>query len=53
MRKAHAHLNLQESDFNAVAEHLEQTLTEAGVEPEDINTIMAAVAALKPEVLNQ
>ncbi|PKL77774.1 MAG: group 1 truncated hemoglobin [Candidatus Melainabacteria bacterium HGW-Melainabacteria-1] len=53
MRKAHARLNLNESHFGAVAEHLQLTLSEAGVEPADLETIMAAVASLKPEVLNQ
>jgi hemoglobin len=52
MRKAHARLKLQESDFSAVAEHLQNTLQEAGVEPDDLGAIMGAVASLKPDVLN-
>lgn len=53
MRKAHAHLKLNATHFGAVAEHLEKTLTEAGVESDDISDIMTSVASLKPEVLNQ
>ena len=52
MRKAHARLDLNEGHFKAVAEHLQATLTAAGVESEDIQMIMGQVAGLKADVLN-
>lgn len=52
MRKAHARLDLNEDHFNAVAEHLQATLTEAGVDAADVALIMGQVAGLRSDVLN-
>jgi hemoglobin len=53
MREAHAHLDLNESDFQAVAEHLESALRSNGVADANVETIMSRVADLKAPVLNQ
>lgn len=53
MREAHAHLNLREEDFQAVAAHLETALRDNGVSEENIEQILARVAELKAPVLNQ
>ena len=52
MRKAHAHLNLTEDDFNAVAENLIATLQELSVGPDLIDEVIAIVATTKDDVLN-
>ncbi|PIW50537.1 group 1 truncated hemoglobin [bacterium (Candidatus Blackallbacteria) CG13_big_fil_rev_8_21_14_2_50_49_14] len=52
MRKAHAHLSLNEGHFMAVAEHLQATLQGGGVAADDLSAIMGQVASLKGEVLN-
>jgi hemoglobin len=54
LRKVHANITgLNETHFNAVAENLQKTLEELKVKKELIDQVMAAVASLKPEVLNQ
>ncbi|MFC6836766.1 group I truncated hemoglobin [Halomarina ordinaria] len=53
MREAHAHLDIDEPDFDAVARYLEAALRENGVSEEDTATIMDEVAALKAPVLNR
>lgn len=54
LRKAHANLpGLNETHFNAVAEDLHKTLEELNVKKELIDKVMAALASLKPDVLNQ
>lgn len=53
MRKAHANLDLKESDFAAIAEHLQATLEELKVEKGLIEEIMAVVASTKDDVLNR
>lgn len=53
MRKAHAHMNLSEGDFDAVLENLGAALQELNV-PEDLIARAAAVAmSVKDDVLNQ
>jgi hemoglobin len=54
LRKIHSTITgLNETHFNAVAEDLQKTLEELKVKKELIDQMMAAVASLKPEILNQ
>ena len=54
LRKAHANIpGLNETHFNAVAEDLQKTLEELNVKKDLIDKVMAALASLKPDVLNQ
>ena len=52
MREAHAHLNLSEDDFNAVAEHLQATLNELGVAQPLIDEVMLIAGSTYEDVLN-
>ncbi|MGV3773768.1 MAG: hypothetical protein ACO1QB_12760 [Verrucomicrobiales bacterium] len=53
LRKAHKNLpGLNETHFNAVAEHLQKTLEELKVKKELITQVMAAVGSLKGDVLH-
>lgn len=52
MQKAHANLDLTEEHFNAIAGHLQATLTELKVKQELIDKVMAVVASTKDHVLN-
>lgn len=54
LRKAHANIpGLNETHFNAVAEHLKSALTELKVKPEVIQEVMAIVGSVKDQVLNR
>jgi len=53
IRKAHANLDLRESDFAAIAETLEATLTKLKLSEELIGRIMAIVASTRNDVLNR
>jgi len=53
LRKAHASLDLKESDFGAIAEHLQATLEELKVDAKLIGEVMAVVATTKDAVLNR
>lgn len=53
MRKAHAHLDLDERDFQAVAKHLEAALRANGVDDAAVEQILSEVAKLKAPVLNR
>ena len=53
MREAHAALDLSESDFTAVAGHLDDTLAECGVDDEDREMVPSEVASLKPAILGR
>ncbi len=52
MREAHAHLNLKEEHFAAIAKHLTQALRTGGVSEDDITAILKVVATTHDEVLN-
>lgn len=55
LRDAHSALvqqGLNDSHFNAVAEHLQATLEEMGIMPSQISRIMKIVAGTRHEVLN-
>jgi hemoglobin len=53
MREAHAHLDINEADFEAVGAHLETALRTNGVSEENIESIMGEVVALKEPILNR
>lgn len=53
MREAHAHLDIDEADFDAVGEHLETALRTNGVSEENIEKVMAEVVALKQPILGR
>ena len=53
MRKAHASLDLKESDFSTIAEHLQATLEELKVDAKLIGEVMTVVATTKNAVLNR
>ena len=53
MRKAHSNLGLNDTHFNAVAEHLQATLEELKVKKELVDQIMALAGSLRSEVLNR
>lgn len=53
MREAHAHLAIEDTDFDAVAEHLEAALRENGVRDENVETIMTEVEALRDPIVNR
>lgn len=52
LRAAHAHLDLTEAHFAAVAGHLQDTLVELGVPSELIEEVMAIAASTHDDVLN-
>lgn len=53
MREAHAHLDVDEADFDAVATHLERALRDNGVDDDNVEAIMSEVVALKDPVLGR
>ena len=56
MREAHKRLvddGLDDSHFNAVAVHLQNTLEELGVPAELVNQVMATAAGTRDDVLNR
>jgi hemoglobin len=52
MREAHAHLNLTEEHFSAIAEHLKATLEELNVAEDLISQAMEIAASTHDDVLN-
>ncbi len=53
LRKAHRNLDLKESDFNAIAGHLQATLKELKIDDKLIAEVMAVAASTKDEVLDK
>ena len=53
LRTAHASLDLKESDFNAIAGHLQATLKELKIDDALIGEVMAVAASTKDAVLNK
>jgi hemoglobin len=53
MRKAHAHLDLTEADFNVIAGHLQNTLKELKLDAKLIQEVMTMAASTKNAVLNK
>ena len=52
LREAHQHMHLQESHFNAVAEHLVNTLRDLNVGQGLIDEVVSIVLTTKNDVLN-
>jgi hemoglobin len=53
MRDAHAHLDIEQDDFDAVATYLDTALRENGVRGENVEAIMSEVAALEDPILDR
>ncbi|MFH5801276.1 group 1 truncated hemoglobin [Haladaptatus sp. CMAA 1911] len=53
MREAHAHLDIDETDFEAVGAHLETALRSNDVSEENIEKVMDEVVALKEPILDR
>ncbi len=51
--KAHANLDLRESDIAAIAENLQATLTELKLREDLISRVRAIVPSTKDDVLNR
>ena len=51
--KAHKHLDPKESDFNAIAGHLQATLKELKIDDKLIAEVMAVAASTKDDVLDK
>lgn len=51
LRQAHRKLNITEEDFELAADLLEETLEEADVTDEDIETIMKVIRSTKPDIV--
>jgi hemoglobin len=52
LKEAHARLNITEEAFALVATALAESLQESGMEEADISTMLAAVGALKDDVVS-
>ena len=52
LRKAHEHLNLDESHFDAVAEHFKATLEELKIPNHIITETLAIIMTTRDDVLN-
>ncbi len=50
---AHQNMNISDADFGTVATILKQTLEDAGVEPEDLDTIIGIVASTKDQIVTK
>ncbi|RBI63870.1 group 1 truncated hemoglobin [halophilic archaeon] len=53
MRDAHAHLDIDEDDFDTVGRYLESALRMNGVDEDDVEAIMSEVRLLKDPVLDR
>lgn len=51
LAEAHKHLKITSEDFDMVAELLEETCEEAGVEDDDVKAILALVASTKEQIV--
>jgi hemoglobin len=52
LREAHRPLNLREEHFAAVLQNLQETLEELKMSPPLLAEVLAAVTALRPQILN-
>ena len=52
MAAAHEGLDISGEQFDRVGGHLQDSMAELGVEPEDVSTIMGVVASLKGDVVS-
>ncbi|MFC5970936.1 group 1 truncated hemoglobin [Halomarina salina] len=53
MREAHAHLDIGDAEFDAVAEHLESALRVNGVGDENVTAILDEVESLRAPVVGR
>ncbi|MBS1826352.1 MAG: PAS domain-containing protein [Acidobacteria bacterium] len=53
MRSTHRHMAISQRDFDRVAGHLQTTLVELGVDGQTVTEVLAAVAPLANEIVNQ
>lgn len=53
MREVHAHLNLSEADFNAVAGHLVATLEHLKIPQVSIDTVINLIAGLEYDIVTR
>jgi hemoglobin len=53
MAKAHTGMNLQENHFQAIVNHLHDSLEHFGVSGGDIDTALTKVASLKDDILHK
>ena len=51
MEEAHAHLRITGRDFDRVARHLVETLTDYGIAEADVDEVVAAIAPLRPHIV--
>ena len=52
MSRAHSRLRIEQRHFDAVAEHLVETLRELGVEEDTVQDVVAAVGPLAAQIVN-
>ena len=53
LEQAHSHMAISNEQFDRVAEHLANNLTDHGVEPADLATILEIVAATRSDIVNE
>ncbi|MEY4667329.1 MAG: hypothetical protein RL518_28 [Pseudomonadota bacterium] len=53
MRQAHQHLNITHSAFDAMTAALESSLRKAGMESEDVATLLTTLQSFRSEVVSQ
>ncbi|MFP5272615.1 group I truncated hemoglobin [Coleofasciculus sp.] len=53
MERAHAGLDLQAEHFEAIANHLAESLAEYGLTQEEINSVLERISTLKEAVLHK
>lgn len=53
MRESHTHLDIDQDDFDAVAEYLAVALRENGVSDENVEAIMTEVATFEDPILDR
>lgn len=53
MRAAHAHLDLTDAHFDAIAGHLKATLEQLGVAPDLVGDVLSIVETTRTDVLNR
>jgi hemoglobin len=51
MEEAHAHLRITARDFDRVARHLVETLTDYGIADADVDEVVAAIGPLRPHIV--
>ena len=52
LQRAHASLDLTHDDFDEIRRLLSETLTDHGIEPQDVETVMAEIEAKRSSILS-